>query len=117
MDPNNTFYYAGWMGATNCEFTNVCCHDNILANGERTVVRGRGFNMEKGIKFYNNKIFHNGLLINCGEEMKFSEGNFKAFANTDENLEKIFESKTWDTSNEFYNIDKGENPEEPFIKL
>ncbi len=99
------------------EDTNVCCHNNILANGDRTVVRGRGFNMEKGIKFYGNHIYHNGLIINCGEEMKFSEGKFKAFHNTDENLQKVYDSKTWDRSNEFYNINKGENPTEPFIKL
>ncbi len=117
MDPNNTFYYAGWMGASNCEFTNVCCHDNILANGERTVMRGRGFNMEKGIKFYNNKIFHNGTLASVGEKMKFNDGNFKTFHNTDESLAMLYESKTWDSSNEFYNIDKDENPTEPFIKL
>lgn len=117
MDPNNTFYYAGWLGASNCDFVNVCCHDNILANGEATVMRGRGFNMEKGIKFFNNKIFHNNSLACCGEEMKFSDGKFKTFPNNDEVLEKLFESKTWDRSNEVYNIDKGENPAEPFIKL
>lgn len=116
MDPNDTFYYSGWLGASNCEFGNVCCHNNILANGNRSVVRGLNFNMEKGIKFFNNKIFHNGAIIECGDKMQFAVGPFKMFENSDEVLQQVYENNIWG-NNEFYNINKGENFTEPFIKL
>ena len=116
IDRWDSFFYAGWMASSFCDFENCVCSDNVMVAGYRTIFRGRSLNMEKGIKFYNNRIYHNGIVANTGENMEFATGDFKTFPLCDETLNKLYESGTWG-ENEFYEIEENYPDYKPYVNL
>ena len=116
IDRWDTFLYTGWVSSSFCDFINCECTRNTFVAGHHPVFRGRSLNMEKGIKFFGNEIYHGGIIAHTGENMIFAEGEYKMFPNSDETLRQLTESGTWG-NNSFYKIMPEYPDYKPFVEI
>lgn len=114
-DAHFTFFY-GDPQRTVTKFSNVEFHDNVFADSRKFVSSGRMFKKENGMHFLNNKIYHaaDELARHC-VDLETSEGDYKTYMTTDEDLNALIDSKCWENC-EFYKFDK-ENPDEGYFKI
>ncbi len=111
-DPGYMFYYGGGKDAATMPITNCAMHDNIFVNGKKNIISAAHIGGEN-IKFYGNKIYHNGVIGNLPESLDGSYEKLACYQMDDETIEKL-ESSGFFGKNEYYNIADTEN-EKPYI--
>lgn len=112
FDPGYQFYYGGGKGSATMPITNCALHDNIFVNGKKRIISAAHIGGEN-MKFYGNKIYHNGVLGNLPESLDGNYEKLACYEMDDETIEKL-EGSGYFGKNEYYKIADTEN-ENPYI--
>lgn len=108
FDPAYQFYYGGGKRSAIMPVTNCAIHDNTFINGKRNIISAAHVGGDK-IKFYDNTIYHNGIIGALPENLEGDYEKLKGYPMDDETIELLegsgyFGKNTWckiaDTENE-----------------
>lgn len=108
FDPAYQFYYGGGKSSAIMPVTNCAIHDNTFINGKRNIISAAHVGGDK-IKFYDNTIYHNGIIGALPENLEGDYEKLKGYPMDDETIELLegsgyFGKNTWckiaDTENE-----------------
>lgn len=112
-DPGYMFYYGGFGKAcAEMPITDCAVHDNMFINGKKNIITAAHIGGDK-MKFYDNKIYHNGPIGNLRENLTGDYEKLAPYKMDDETVE-LLESSGFFGKNDYAKIDVPEN-ENPFI--
>ena len=112
-DLGDSFFYGGYYGSSNAEFTNYNIHDNVFFNSRANVFTTLSIG-KNGIGFYNNKMYTDSSIGAGGADFEFAKKPFTGYPANDETLAKLEESGCWGKGNEFAKLGKTGNTRIPF---
>ena len=114
-DPGFQFYFGGGKKSALMPITNCAMHDNVFVNGKRSIISAAHVGAD-GIKFYDNKIYHNSIIGALRENLTGDYEKLATYDMTDENIE-LLESTGYFGKNEYHRIADTEGSDPYIVKF